>query len=379
MGSYLSITNLKVEKDPVNYNKKYMFISFNYPEYDKTIGFYEELDTYTDENVNDINPKFCLTDNIDVSYCGTFLSNDLAKKYVLTKGNSCRSFTFRPGSMIIYDNDITEDYIDNKLPDAAKEYISKGFQCRFIKKDYMVMDNKLGECCSKPSDICPEILNNGYKTNHCDTFMVNFCKTNPDNSQCLIWLRQKRQIALSTYLDICSENMDQRYCSEFIRVVRPDFYTFGDAALINFCNKFKGNRNCWCVFPPNQTITSEKYLGPRVCYLHECTDRTRDRKWLLYDQDIQRSRCKYTGCNININSLILENSKVDLISNCGYKNINRDSDPGEPKNTSKYNNIQTPNILEAVIIFIGISILFYCISVYHRKKINTNIINVRRR
>lgn len=87
--------------------------------------------------------------------------------------------------------------------------------------------------------------------------------------------------------------------------------------------------------PPNN-ITFDRYLGPRVCLLHECTDKTRDRKWLLYDQDIQRSRCKYIGCNININSLTLENSKIDLISDCSKnKNIIGDLDPGIPKAKKK--------------------------------------------
>ncbi|AYC44788.1 myristylated membrane protein [Moosepox virus GoldyGopher14] len=381
MGSSVSVTGLKVSQDPVNYNKKYMFINFNYPEYDTIVTFYEDLDKYNKEE-NEITPKFCLTDNVNISHCGTFLSDELAKKYILVNGNPCRSFNFRPGSMIEYTKTITEDYIDNKIPESARTYISKGYQCKFIKKDFMVMDKKSHDCCINPTNNdCPKILNNEYNTSNCDIIMSEFCKKNPGNSNCLKWLRTKRKIALETYSNICSDDMDQRYCSEFIRVVRPDYYTFGDSALINFCNKHRGNRNCWCVYPPNGNITLEKYLGPRVCWLHECTDETRDRKWLLYDQDVQRSRCKYTGCNININSLTLENATADLLADCyGNRTIIGDIDPGIPKeNKSKNDRNQSFILFGFPIVFISLAVIFYFVIVYNQKRIKTRIINVRRK
>ncbi|AAK85069.1 putative myristylated membrane protein [Lumpy skin disease virus] len=377
MGGSVSVTNLNVSKDLADYNKKYMFINFNYPEYNKIITFLEEQKIYNDDKKSEILPNFCLTDNLKISHCGNFVSDEISKKYILVKGDSCRSFSFRPGSMILYTNDITEDYLDNKIPESAKEYILKGTQCKFIKKDYFINDDDIIKCCTNPSiGNCPKKLNNEYQTSHCDNSMSFFCKSNPDNVQCLKWLRTKRKIALSTYTDICSNNMDKRYCSEFIRVVRPNFFTFGDIALLSYCNKNKGNRNCWCVSPPNN-ITFDRYLGPRVCLLHECTDKTRDRKWLLYDQDIQRSRCKYIGCNININSLTLENSKIDLISDCSKnKNIIGDLDPGIPKAKKKRD---LPNIIGFPFIFICLAVLFYFLVIYNRKKIKTNNINVRRR
>ncbi|APG58325.1 virion membrane protein A16 [BeAn 58058 virus] len=207
--------------------------------------------------------------------------------------------------------------------------------------------------------------------------MVEFCKTNPDNTNCIKWLRTKRLIALSTYSDICSNDMDKRYCSEFIRVCRPEYYTFGDTALLNFCKKHKANQNCWCVFPPRQDSYT-KYLGPRACWTDDCTDKSRDRKWLLYDQDVQRTRCKYTGCGININSLNVNKSNVDLIADCrGNKTQIGDIDPGKPK-INKCVSKSTPIFFSFMIIFIVIFILFYFLLIYSRKRIKTKVINVSR-
>ncbi|AQT34596.1 m106L [Myxoma virus] len=376
MGGYVSVTDIKVRNDPGDYNKKQMFINFNYPEYNKVVSFYEDENIYRKEE-SEIHPKFCLTETMDPSHCGTFLSDELSKKYVLTRGEPCRSFTFRPGSFIIYNGDINERYIDNQIPDSAKAYIAKGYRCRFVKKDYMIMDKEIEGCCTSPHAGCPGHLNNGYVTSHCDTYMDPFCTANPGNSQCLTWLRTKRKIALETYSQICATEMEERYCSEFVRVARPDYFTFADNALIKFCDRNKANKNCWCVTSPSKTITDEKYLGPRVCWLHECTDKSKDRKWLLFDQDVQRSRCKYTGCSINVNELTLENSNADLVAECkGLKTVTGDIDPGVPKKPPPP---KRPFFFSFVISFICIAVLFYFVAVFYRKKIKTRDINVRRR
>ncbi|CAC21346.1 108L protein [Yaba-like disease virus] len=381
MGSSVSITSLKVAPNLADQNEKYMFINFNYPEYNKLVSFYEEMKNYNNDTLTEITPRFCLTDDLSIDYCGSFISPTIAEKYILVKGNECRSFNFRPGSMIIFKDEITKDYIDTKLPAITHKFISKGYQCKFLKKDFIIDDSSLVSCCTNLTNTqkCPSVLNNGYETSHCDLIMSNFCKRNPDSFQCLKWLRKKRKIALQTYSEICSDHMDQRFCSEFIRVVRPEFYTFGDTALINFCKKHTANRNCWCVFPPNNTL-QQRFLGPKVCWLHECTDKTRDRKWLLFDQDVQRSRCKYTGCTININSLTMENSKADLIANCYNNNsVIGDIDPGKPKKNN-HNKQNFPFIFwYGIITFVSLFILFYFIVIYSKKKIKTRDINVRRR
>ncbi|AAR07464.1 108L [Yaba monkey tumor virus] len=381
MGSSVSITSLKVAPNLADQNEKYMFINFNYPEHNKLVSFYEEIRNYNDDSLTEITPRFCLTENTSIDHCGSFISSTIADKYILVKGDECRSFNFRPGSMIIFNDEITKDYIDNKLPKSANEFISNGYQCKFIKKDFIIDDGSLIPCCTNPRDTskCPEITNNGYITPHCDLIMSKFCKKNPNSSQCIKWLRQKRKIALQTYSDICSDHMDQRFCSEFIMVARPDFYTFGDTALINFCKKHKFNRNCWCVFPPNN-IKQNNFLGPKVCWLHECTDKTKDRKWLLFDQDVQRSRCKYTGCTININSLIMENSSASLIANCYNNNaVIGDVDPGNPKKQTIKNSPIFGGGITLLVVLSVLAVLFYFVLIYSKKKIKTQDINVRRR
>ncbi|QDJ95049.1 myristylated protein [Hypsugopox virus] len=375
------VTGINIATNVADRSKKYMYIDFNYSAYNKRISFYEENKIFSNENESVIEPKFCLEDGQHIEHCGSFLSDDLSKKYILTNGTPCRTFKFRPGSLILYENGVTEKYLDNDIPEGARQHIGKGHRCKFIKRDYMAMDPDIIRCCtSTDKRNCPTMLNNNYETENCDSIMANFCTANPNNVNCLEWLRKKRKIALSTYADICSKHMDQRYCSEFIRVVRPENFTFGDTALLNFCKEHRGNRNCWCVFQPNShpdTDVNGRYLGPKVCWLHECTDETRDRKWLLYDQDEQRSRCKYIGCNININSLILQNSNANLIADCSRNKVRMgDLNPGKPTFKSKLNIPKLPSFL---IVFFILSILFYFISIYGRAKIKTNVINVRRR
>nr|WGO62732.1 myristylated membrane protein [Wadden Sea poxvirus] len=377
MGSGVSITNMKIQH--VNEREKKLYLFFNDIKHNKVIKFVEENKIYDNESMNEINPQFCLTNNLDIENCGNFLSTRLSKKYILVKGNSCRSFIARPGSLILYENGINEKSID-EFESQTLKYISKGIRCKFIKNDFNITDSEFTKCCIKPSNNCPTISNNNYETNHCDKIMVNFCNNNPNNVNCMKWLRQRRTIALNTYSNICSKNMDERYCSEFIKITRPDFFHFGDIALINFCKIHNSNRNCWCVNPPNNSKIDniEKYLGPRVCWLRECTTNNKDRKWLLYDQDIQRSKCKYTGCNININSLILNNAHADLVADCsGNNNIISDINPGLPK---KNKNVIIPFFNIHIIVFIIIIlVLFYFTNIYSINKIKTNVINVRRK
>lgn len=69
--------------------------------------------------------------------------------------------------------------------------------------------------------------------------MTGFCRNDPGNPNCLEWLRAKRKPAMSTYSDICSKHMDARYCSEFIRIIRPDYFTLGIRHYTSFVTIIK--------------------------------------------------------------------------------------------------------------------------------------------
>ncbi|QHG62666.1 myristylated protein [Cetacean poxvirus 1] len=380
MGTGISIKKIDVIPDDTDTDKNYLLLSFNDITYNRIVGFYEDKKIYDNDSVMTIDPKFCLPNTVDVSYCGSFLSEKLSKQYIAQLGTPCKSIAFRPGSLIEFTKQFPDD-----IPDTAKQYIVDGHRCKFIKNDFQVMDDDISRCCSDyNAKGCPKILQNGYITSNCDNFMKTYCKENPDSVNCLDWLRQRSNASLSTYSDICSNNMDTRYCSEFIRVTRPDVFSFGDSSLRNYCKSNSGNRNCLCAQQPsdfnNLETQNNVYAGPRVCWLQECTNESKDRKWLYYEQDIQRTRCKYVGCNINIDSLTLKNSYANLISDC-YRGEGKlgDIDPGKPINHNNNHNIFLFNFNSFIIIFISLAILFYFILIYSRKIIKTNNINVRRR
>ncbi|ANS71195.1 myristylated protein, essential for entry/fusion [Pteropox virus] len=369
MGAGSSITSVFVQKTDVR-GELEMVIDEDSAGVRYIIPFSEESEVISDNSKDVINPRFCLQDNMDPNYCGTYLSPSISKEYIQVKGDPCKSFSFRPGSVIKYNEPVS---------DSVKAYVKTGYLCKFVKSP-LSADDKYKSCCTNPTPLCPNRLNNNFETDDCDLVMSSACKDDPNNILCLDWLRKKRKIALSTYSDICAKNMDSRYCSEFIRIVRPENYAFGDSSLINYCNDHSSNKNCWCVNPPKVFADDKKnrFLGPRVCWKHECTDNTRDRKWLLYNQDVQRTRCRYVGCSINIDSLTMEKSNVSLISNChaGIP-ILGDVDPGNytDKNKSKEANYA---LISIPVVFVVIMVIVYFICVYSRSRLKTNIINVTR-
>ncbi|AWU47151.1 Myristylated protein [Sea otter poxvirus] len=334
------------------------------------IPFSEESETFTDSSVLEINPRFCLLDNMDPGYCASYLSTDVAKKFVHVKGDPCISFSFRPGSVINY---------TDPIPSLAKPYIRNGYKCKFVRDDVQATDNIFKRCCTNPTKDCPKRLSNEYTTNDCDGVMATFCNMYPYNTNCLQWLRNKGKVAMSTYSKICASNLDSRYCSEFISIVRPDNFAFGDNSILQYCKTHTGNMNCWCVRPPIFDIVdkSNRFLGPRVCWRHECTDITRDRKWLLFNQDVQRTRCKYVGCTVSIDSLSMSKSTVDIVSDCSRGiPVMGDKDPGI-NNTINKSNI--PHILFSIpLTMLFVSIIIYFICIYSHSRIKTNIINVSR-
>ncbi len=370
MGSGLSVTKVEVEDDKIP-GERYMLISFNDITYNRIIKFSEEVNSFDDDSKKEINPRFCLLDDMDVSQCGSFLSDKLAKKYAMVTGEECTSFKFRPGSIV---------HLDEKddVPYPALSYLSKGTRCKFVRNDYFITDEEKYKCCTNPDiDDCPERLKN-YDGTYCDDVLSVYCLKNPNSPRCIYWMRSKNKSALTTYQGLCSEHMDERYCSEFARVTRPEYYSFSDNALENFCNTHTGNRNCWCVNPPRE-YNEERYLGPRVCWLHECTDESRDRKWLFFDQDVQRTRCQYVGCNINVDSLTLQNSDVSLIADCsrGYS-LTGDLDPGKPKPRRIVSNTRF-HLASIPLIVSALAVIFYFVIIYARRRVNSKEINVRRK
>ncbi|AEN03709.1 myristylprotein [Yokapox virus] len=375
MGAGISITSIKREGNIGDPRDITYYVTFNESKYNQYITFSEDWENYYFTARDEIKPKFCLLPNMPIEHCGTFLSPHIRDKYTLTYGKPCNSFTFRPGSLIKHKNTLTPDLI-KKL--EASNYIGYGRQCNFIKKDFLIStSDDVSNCCLKKKKNCPEIYNGSYETEHCDNFMKDFCIKDPGNPNCLEWLRKKRKISMALYSVICAKHMDKRFCSEFIRVIRPDYFTFGDVSLSVFCSNHIGNSNCWCVNHPNDEYKN-KYLGPRVCLSPECTSESKDRKWLYYNQDVQRTRCKYIGCSINVNSLTLNNSHADIISDCNKRNtIVGDIDPGKP--TIKAKEQILPSWVGIVISVIVLSVIFYFISIYSRNIIKTKPINVRRR
>ncbi|AST09327.1 myristylprotein [Murmansk poxvirus] len=373
MGAGLSITSITFENNIGDPRDKTYYVTFSDRRYNQYITFSEDWKYNYFLATNEIKPKFCLLPNMPIEHCGTFLTPKIADQYVLINGEPCNSFKFRPGSLIKYKDTLTPELI-NKL--KANNYIDYGRRCHFVKKDYLIgTSSEIAKCCLKKDSNCPKRFSD-YENEHCDNFMSKFCSLDPGYPNCLEWLRTKRKIALSTYSKICSKHMDERYCSEFIRVIRPDYFTFGDTALLVFCDNHKGNSNCWCVNHPNEE-SSDKYLGPRVCLSHECTDESRDRKWLYYNQDVQRTRCKYVGCSINVNSLTLNNSHADIISDCTrHTSVVGDVDPGKPVTK---NEPRLPSWIGIVASVVILSVIFYFISIYSRPIVKTKHINVRRR
>ncbi|ALA62505.1 putative myristylated membrane protein [Turkeypox virus] len=350
---------------------KYLKVTYSGGYGDELIRFFEAEKIHDDTTVAEIAPPFCLTKDTSVTQCASFLSPEARKKFVITAGEPCRSLTFRPGSIL----DIA------KIPYGTESYVSNGIRCRFINNDFLYTDNDIKRCCNKESSRdCPEIFKNNYTTDHCDTVMSSICLEAPGSIPCREWLNSKRDIAFDTYMRICSNHLDENYCSDFVDYTRPENFGYSDAAILSYCSKHRNNPKCWCVTTPNsdKLFSLELALGPKVCWLHECTDKSRDRKFLLFDQDVQRTKCKYIGCNINVEKLSLNNSIVELLANCGgsleeNRTLGNDYDDTDTLLPSFF------SIVPICVVIICIFIVFYFLKIYNSKIINSKIINVYRK
>ncbi|ATI21054.1 myristylated protein [Western grey kangaroopox virus] len=334
------------------------------------VRFREEASVHTDRDALEVNPAFCRPHNMHPSHCGSFLSPDISKRFVMDHGAPCRSLTFRPGSVI-------DD--PRPVPGDVTEYVTEGTLCRFVNVDYLYSDSDLARCCmSDNRSECPTVLNNGYETDHCDDIMSARCPGDPGSPNCLLWLSKKREVALATYSGICSENLDQSYCSDFVDYTRPDFFSYSDAAIIRYCLEHRHDPRCWCVVTPGTNMPElELALGPKVCWLHECTDRTRDRKYLLFSQDVQRKYCKYVGCRINVETLKLTNSTADLIAACRGAGAGDAVEEGESDGAMDTQE-EFVGWLPIPMAMICMFVLFYFLCIYNRDLVNSNRINVRR-
>lgn len=333
-----------------------------------TVPFSEETDEFSDDSRREVLPRFCLSGDMHPSYCGRYLSPEMRKRYLMAHGPPCKSFAFRPGSLI---TDATH------IPPELRGYVVDGEQCRFVRSDFLYTDRDLRRCCTNPAEPeCPEALRNGYTTSDCDGAMRALCVRDPGNALCLQWLNTRRLPALVAYADICSRELDQHHCSEFVRVTRPDFFAISDAAILRFCAEHRGNRDCWCVAPPTNRVNAlETVLGPRVCWVHECTSQSTDRKYLLFEQDEQRKKCKYVGCSISVDTLLLEKSTATLVADCLHSDVSGLSeDPGTRR--ARRGTLPTPAAPLAILVA---AVLFYFLCVYARRRVNSRVINVRRR
>ncbi|AAR98450.1 ORF093 myristylated protein [Bovine papular stomatitis virus] len=329
-----------------------------------TFNFAEESETFSDVRAKEIRPRFCLLPDMDPGQCGRFLSKEVAARARLVQGPPCDSLFFRPGSLL------RADYI----PDSAKPYLRKGSMCVFkMASGPAPTDAAMARCCTRPTPDCPSVLANGYKTAHCDLVMASRCAVEPDAPECMDWLRTGRYAALDAYAGLCAKHMDARFCSEFARVARPSLFAFGDSALRRYCDAHRSAPECACV----TGRALGKYLGPRVCRAHECTDQSRDRKWLFFSQDVQRSRCKYVGCRIDVDSLVMQNSRADMIADCGKAVAAgyADPDPGVRDNAQAF----LPAVPPFAVAALAAAVIFYFVAVYSRRSLETKVINVYRR
>ncbi|ADC53995.1 myristylated protein [Pseudocowpox virus] len=328
-----------------------------------TFNFAEENQVFSDPKLKTVRPRFCLLPTMDPGQCGRFLSPELAKRARLVQGPPCDSLFFRPGSLL------RADYI----PDIAKPYLRQGTMCVFeIGATEPPTDAAMVRCCTNPGPGCPGVFANGYKTAHCDGVMASRCAVEPDAPECMAWLRSGRYAALDTYANLCAKHMDARFCSEFVRVARPASFAFGDSALRRYCDAHRAAPECACV----TSAALGKYLGPRVCRAHECTDQSRDRKWLFFSQDEQRSRCRYVGCRIDVDSLVMQNSRAHMIADCG-KAVGAgyaDPDPGVRDNAFA----NPPSVPPFLVAALAAGVIFYFVAVYSRRSVETRPINVSR-
>lgn len=329
----------------------------------------EEWNKIKGEKEKDID--FCITDNNfnGITECMGLFSDtnsnyaSVLDEFRVVKGpTKCYTYYFRPG-LVFKENNI--DNLKEKLS------VLDGKLCRLSYQDYNYNDDDLKRCCLTDDQAkCNKNLINNYDTTHCDSVMINECKTNPENSKCILWLeksyKRSNDIALETYYNICKENFDKPYCNYFCKISRinNDYRSiYCDNALKYWCDNNPNDERCFCVLTPNNIIPEiQEYLGPKECWLSSCASQL-ENKWLLTDQLETRSNCNLTSCIIDIKQLTMnEDSKLSLINDCisGVKtNSYLSSTVLNNKEDNNLEKIYTPGILfnPELLLFVGSIIL----------------------
>ena len=361
-----TLTALRVEDTAVP-GEKMLRVEYSRAADNTSVPFSEETQHFADDSLPEIRPRFCLLPEMAPAFCGGFLTPALRKRYLLARGEQCRSLSFRPGSLIT----------DTRPPPkGVEQYVALGERCRFVRGDFLAQDRDLARCCTQPNaQDCPERLRNGYSTPDCDAAMASFCAAQPGSAPCLAWLDTRRAPALAAYADICARDLYRSYCSQFVNVSRPEFFAYSDAAILQYCRTHRARRECWCVAPPTPRVrNAEVFLGPRVCWLHECTDQSRDRKYLLFDQDVQRKKCQYVGCNITVDMLQLENASATLVSDCVGTDAPGDESPG-----TRSAHVPALPVLPVTSALLAAAVLFYFLALYARRRVPDRPVRTRRR
>jgi len=106
----------------------------------------------------------------------------------------------------------------------------------------------------------------------------------------------------------------------FARKYNQNAYAkYCDYSLSKWCTN-NTNKLCGCyngIIDPNIVSELENILGPKECWLSECTINYTDQKWLSLDQLNIKKNCIIRSCIISINSLIsYGRSKIELVNNC---------------------------------------------------------------
>lgn len=306
-------------------------------EYDTFVGF-TIIEPYTVQ-INDIHQITGLN-KLELPFCSpgelydalAYINTDTLERirqvgldFRLEPGRPCRSYIPIPGSELI-----------TGIPNEVGPYVKSGYIVNLVLDESVIGDEKRISCCTSPTMDCPTSLHNMYTTSSCDDIMVDFCKTNSNNSQCLQWLGTRREAPLNLYQNICISEYPSDICTVFTNEVRQDPRTrgLGDIVLKNYCDANATDPNCSCFAPPKslQKIALEQN-APYECWYSACNINT---KYLTYRQMITKRDCSYSDCYVSLGN-ISTNGEFTISNYCASINNFQyvtPSTPGEDLKTA---------------------------------------------
>lgn len=300
--------------------------------------------------------EFCILDNKTngIEECMSLFTKAELEQYSIIKGSEyCDGFFYRPG-LIVAPHDV------ERLRTSVNGVVP-GKKCTILYQDYNYNDEDLQRCCFSGTTLkCNDHLTNNYVTSHCNVIMKETCqsKENIYSDKCMTWLMnnhyRKEDVALDTYSNFCAKNFDHPVCNYLCNKAREnkDYKSeFCDRALKEWCTNNSFDSRCFCVITPSSIIPEiETYLGPKECWLSNCSSQS-ESKWLLTDQIDTRKKCNLTSCIINIDQMTLKkNAKAELINDCvsGNKISASEANHIEDENNSTESIIRTPGILFSI-------------------------------